>query len=444
MMRVLILSCLLGLPLVAEEALPISKDYWKDESFLKSFNGSYRINSRIEPTVGSAERGVLVKVEKEMVAGNRKSALALLEGNELTKSSAALLFNQGNLEFELGDLDKALVNYEKALKIYPSFRRAHRNLGMAFVRKGELGKALECLLESVRLGDQDGATMGMVGYCYLEKEQFGSALQAYRMARLTQPDVAEWKAGAARCLTAVDEDAEAEVLLVEALEDRPEAWDYYRLLANVRSKLGKIDEAMAGLEWVRREGHLGGADLVLLARLYLGQGDLNLGVGALKEAKTGVTSGVAKPYLMAIRDGIRSSDLLKVDGLLDGLDGLEGEELRMLRRVKARRGLMRGDDGIGEELKKLVSEDGLDGESLLMLADFYVKEKEVELAGMQYDRAARVEGSRFEALWTHGRMLVAEGRYKEALVKLDEALEVRTSVEMERYVGQVRRLVEAG
>ncbi|MCA9096492.1 MAG: tetratricopeptide repeat protein, partial [Planctomycetaceae bacterium] len=120
----------IGYSLDAAEPLPLSTSFWRDEAFVKSFNGSYRIEARIEPNVSTEERGLLVEVQKLMEGGNRKSALAKLKGSPLTAKSAALTFNLGNLQFEEGDLEEAEKSYRKAIGDYPSFRRAHRNLGM--------------------------------------------------------------------------------------------------------------------------------------------------------------------------------------------------------------------------------------------------------------------------------------------------------------------------
>lgn len=65
--------------LSAIEPLPLSTSYWKSPAFLKQFNGSYRIEARIEPSVTTEERALLVKVQELMIKGERKSALALLE-----------------------------------------------------------------------------------------------------------------------------------------------------------------------------------------------------------------------------------------------------------------------------------------------------------------------------------------------------------------------------
>ena len=84
--------------LMAIEPLPISASYWKDPAFQKAFNGSYRIEARIEPSITGEQRAVLVKVQELMAAEKRDEAIKALEASELTKASAALTFNLANLQ----------------------------------------------------------------------------------------------------------------------------------------------------------------------------------------------------------------------------------------------------------------------------------------------------------------------------------------------------------
>ncbi len=74
-----VFSALLVTFLSAAEPLPLSPEYWKDEGFLKSFNGSYRINAQIEPTVTSEERGLLVSIQSLMAKGEREDALKKID-----------------------------------------------------------------------------------------------------------------------------------------------------------------------------------------------------------------------------------------------------------------------------------------------------------------------------------------------------------------------------
>ena len=65
-----IASILFTLLSLSAEPLRLTSELWKSEAFRKSFNGSYRINARIEPTVDGDERKLLIDVSDLMAAGN--------------------------------------------------------------------------------------------------------------------------------------------------------------------------------------------------------------------------------------------------------------------------------------------------------------------------------------------------------------------------------------
>ena len=51
----------------------------------------------------------------------------------------------------MGQLDKAVEQYELALKINPGYALAHRNLGNAFYREGQFANAITQFQEALRL-----------------------------------------------------------------------------------------------------------------------------------------------------------------------------------------------------------------------------------------------------------------------------------------------------
>ena len=251
------------------DPLPLSTSYWKDSAFLKSFNGSYRIEARIEPSVTTEQRGLLVEIQNLMAAGKRTDALEKLKSNSLTKDSPALTFNLGNLYFEAGEITEAIRSYKSALSGYPSFRRAHKNIALAYVRENKLTEALDHLVEAIRLGDSEGSTYGMLGYCRLDREEYASALQAYRLAQITEPEVPEWSAGIAQCLQQLGEQTEAIALLEETIRKRPLEASYSVLKSGIHLALGQDVAAIKSLELPHRLGLLDADQILLLADLQL-------------------------------------------------------------------------------------------------------------------------------------------------------------------------------
>ena len=112
--------------------------------------------------------------EQEALAG----ALAVLEGETgqaLAHFEAALvvdpqhvraLTNRGNVRLESGDADGAIDDYQRAIALDDGFANAHHTLGVAYRRKGELGKSVAALRKAQRLAarrDADEARASLRG-----------------------------------------------------------------------------------------------------------------------------------------------------------------------------------------------------------------------------------------------------------------------------------------
>lgn len=443
-------SVILASSLMAAEPLPLSKDYWKDEAFLKSFNGSYRVNARIEPTVTTEERGLLVSIQPMMAAGKREEALAKLTSSELIKSSAAIAFNAGNIQFELQNLEDAEKHYTEALNILPSFRRAHRNLGFVFARQENWEKALPALEQAIGLGDQDAATLGQFAYGRMHQEQYVSALQAFRLARLTQPDVIEWKAGAAQCLGHLKRDEEALALLEEVIKARPNDTSYYLLQASLFISLDRQDDAIANLDLVRRLGQLDTENHLLLANLHLRAGSSQLARPVMMEAlamekKAPFTAVInVLEFTTMTRDWVLARDFAQ--GIEKAYPDMSNDKLEHKQTYLS--AIIDIDSGENpargaEALEQLIDQDPLDGLSLILLARYRAGEQRYQEAGMLLEQAGRVEGHEYQSRVELAKIFVATKRYTNAVDELDQALEIRPGKAIRDYRDAVVQLAAA-
>ena len=415
------------------EPLPLSTSYWKDPAFLKSFNGSYRIAARIEPSVTTEERGLLVEVQNLMTAGNRAGALEKLRSSPLTEKSPALTFNLANLLFETGDNEKAIAAYETALKEYPSFRRAHRNLALALVRDNKLPEALGHLTEAIRLGDAEGSTYGLLGYCRLSRKEFASALQAYRIAQVTEPDVAEWKAGVAQCLQQTGSKEEAVALLDEVIALRPLEASYAVLLANIHLDLDRPDSAAKALELPFRLGILPPDPTLMLADLHLRADRPDAAKSATGKAFASETKPSPAAILRLIATSSSQADWPFAKDLLAKAE--TPEPSRAMNLAKARYLIDSEEDPAAgtKLLEKLVSEDPTDGTALLALAKHHANTGQPGSAELLLERATADTASAYEAHVELVRLLVAQSRYAEALKSTDTALALNPTEQLKNY-----------
>ncbi|MGJ8657252.1 MAG: tetratricopeptide repeat protein [Akkermansiaceae bacterium] len=408
------------------ESLPLSKDYWKSDAFKKSFNGSYRINARIEPFVDTKERVLLVAVQDLMAKGERVTALKKLKDSSLASSSAAVMFNIGNIAFETGDLEEAEKQYLAAVKTFPTFLRAYQNLAFVYAREAEYDKAFPHLLEVVRLGSQDGAVMGLLGYCYQEKENFTSALQAFKNAQLTEPENLEWKVGEAYCYDSLGEDAKALNLYESIVKEKPGEPQYMFLLINLYQRTGQIEEAIVNLELLRRQDKLDVSNQLLLGALHLSDGSMVIGSDVIREvlkseeltdadlAMNAVGFAVARrEYELALE----FHSLVKPE-LVEKLTSKtryqrQEAQILMLQDKEVEKAV-----GI---LKELIAADPLDADTLYLLAKHEATNKQEELALLHFQQAHAGTGKMKDpALLERGKVLVHLQRYEEALKDLTE------------------------
>jgi len=442
-----LLSCI---SLSAAEPLALSKDYWQDEAFLKSFNGSYRINARIEPSVTSEQRSLLVSIQPLMAEGKREDALAMLMGNELAKSSAAIAFNAGNIQFELGELESAEQSYLQALKLFPSFRRAHRNLGFVYVRQSSWDKALPALEESIRLGDHDAATFGQLAFGRMQAGQYASALQAFQLAQLTQPNAVDWKAGTAQCLEQLKRYEEALSLLDEVIEVRPTETSYYLLQASVYLAMNRPDEAITNLDLVRRLGKLDAENHLLLANLHLRSGSGHLArpvmmaaLGMEQKAAYGAVinllefASITRDWALA-RDFATATQKAYPDAS-DAKLGQKREYLLAFIDIESEDHPERG----AKVLEGIIKQDPLSASSLILLARYRAKEQRHQEAVMLLEQAVRVQGHEYSANLELAKVCVSTRRYDKAIDHLDKALKIQPSDELLTYREAIQNLAVA-
>lgn len=79
-----------------------------------------------------SEAGELSAAAQQAYAeGDHRSALDLFDSVATVYSSATLYYNLGNCHFKLGDIPRAILNYERALRLDPGAEDVQANLDLA-------------------------------------------------------------------------------------------------------------------------------------------------------------------------------------------------------------------------------------------------------------------------------------------------------------------------
>ena len=93
-------------------------------------------------------------------------------------------------------------------------------------------------------------------------------------------------------------------------------------------------------------------------------------------------------------------------------------------------------------LEKIVEKNPLDGESILILADYYGRNKKIEEAELFYQRAEQIAEFEIRAKISHAQFHVQRNNFNKAVPLLKEAQSKRPRDNVQRYLDQVERLAK--
>ena len=433
------------------ELLPIShalgREFWSSPRFLRSFVGDYGFRATIEPRVDRQEQTLLRKVVSQ-AQNDHLVAIATLEKEIKKDASAALDFTLATLRFQNGELTRASQGYRTTIGKFPSFLRAHKNLGLVLVQQGHFDEAAEALLKAISLGENEGVAFVALGYCYLNLEKYASAENAYRAAILRDPDGKDAHNGLVNCLLETERHAEAVAMLDELIDKQPGQSFYWLSQTNAYVALGKPLKAVVNLEILRRLEELDVRGHLLLGDLYH-----NLELPAL--ALTAYQAALELRGNLDVARFIRVAHILVDRGsyaegfnYLDRIESKFSQALTLenklsLLALRARVSLARGQPEKADSfLAAILRVKPNDGQALLLRGRyFWQKKKDFVEANFYFERAAKVEETTVDALVEHAQMLVSRAKYGEAAKLLERAQLLEPRDNVGRYLESVRNVL---
>ena len=419
-----------------------------DPEWQNRFLGSYGFLSGAEPKLNELEL-TLLRDALELLKTNPNAAMTMLLSQRSPSGSASLDFVLANLEFQAGQLDAAQAHYKDAIEKFPDFRRAHKNLGLLSVQKNDCKTALTSLSRAIELGDRDGRTYGLLGFCYIQAENYLPAEQAYRQAILLQPDTKDWKLGLARSLLQTEKFHEAIALFEKLITETPDDPSLWMLQANAYLGLEQPLAAAVNLEAVRMMGKAQTSSLQLLGDIYMNAGMSEFAKDAylsVIESDSGATQfGTAyraADLLVRTRAYKEAREILETIGKRYP-DLAESDELKVLTLdAKVERAL--GNEARAAELlESIVKRDGTRGEALLELASYYRSQGEDERAILMIERAQGLEDYEYKALLAHAQFKVTSKDYGEAADLLRRAISIKREPRVERFLARVEDSIRA-
>lgn len=95
---------------------------------------------------------------------------------------------RGNTYFQKGQYDRAIVNYDQAIRVDPDYAKAYFNLGLTYIKKQQYDQAIETLKRATRINSEYADAYFSIGHCYNSKGEYDRAVEYYRHAMRLDPD----------------------------------------------------------------------------------------------------------------------------------------------------------------------------------------------------------------------------------------------------------------
>ena len=441
---VLVFPCLCALGFAPDPSL--TKDFWNSPQFVSSFMGSYGFRSEIEPRISKSEqfllREVVAKSENQL-----KEAIVYLEPKVDAKSSAAIDFALATMYYQDGRLSMSAQTYEKALRKFPSFLRARKNLGFVYLSLGSLQKAGESLAQAISLGDSEGVTYVALGYCHLSLGRYLAAENAYRMGILLFPESKDARNGLVNCLLSTGRYPESLALLDELIEKDPENDFCHYARASALQGMDREKDALVALETLRRMGKLKTAGLVTIGDLYHNLGLYDLSLSRYQEALDNKQKLSLSQYVRVARILIQRGSyedgfayLRKIEQAFGKTFSTEDRKEVLLLQAEVLKATGKQSEAV-KMLRQVVEFYPLEGKALLLLGQHAWEENDHARASLFFVRASKVKEWQVRALIEHARMQVSVREYDEAIRLLQEVQAIDPQPRIDRYLQSIQNLV---
>ncbi len=163
---------------------------------------------------------------------------------EVTKNNYLAHKTLGDALCKKGQLDAAITEYQEAIRLHPQYAEVHNNLGTALLQKGRVDGAISQFQEAIRLNPRYADAYFDLGIALYQKGRTDETINQFQEAIRLQPDFAEAHFNLGCTLLEKGQANEAVIQFQEAIRLKPNYAEAHYSLGNVLIGEGRLDEAI--------------------------------------------------------------------------------------------------------------------------------------------------------------------------------------------------------
>ncbi|MEG4577250.1 tetratricopeptide repeat protein [Microcoleus sp. N3A4] len=153
-------------------------------------------------------------------------------------------FTLGNTLLELGQLERAISCYQRAIQLQPSYADAYHNLGEVLSLQGKWEEAIAAYRQAIDLNPNFDAPHYGLGKAWASLDRREEAIACYRRAIELNPNLAQAYQSLGDVLDSWGQLDEAIGCYEKTIELKPDIWEFHHKLGDALQEKGEIDEAI--------------------------------------------------------------------------------------------------------------------------------------------------------------------------------------------------------
>lgn len=153
-------------------------------------------------------------------------------------------FTLGNTLLELGQLERAIACYRRAIQLQPSYADAYHNLGEVLSVMGQCEEAIAAYRQAIDLNPNFDAPHYGLGKALASLDRREEAIACYRRAIELNPNLVQAYQSLGDVLDSWGQLDEAIGCYEKTIELKPDIWEVHQKLGDALQERGEIDEAI--------------------------------------------------------------------------------------------------------------------------------------------------------------------------------------------------------
>jgi tetratricopeptide (TPR) repeat protein len=114
-----------------------------------------------------------------------------IRSGKLSQEDLAITYNnRGSVYDDKGQYDRAIQDYDQAVRLDPNYANAYNNRGIAYANKGQYDRAIQEYNQGLSLDPDDAIAYNNRGNAHADKGQYDRAIQDFNQAIRLDPDYA--------------------------------------------------------------------------------------------------------------------------------------------------------------------------------------------------------------------------------------------------------------